>query len=118
MNCTYSYDLISAIHYILNIHKTAKNTQGSAEFGDFTVDFDKEGQVVGIEILNASEFVDKAVISKEELEGIKDAQLTITHKKDYTLVWFKLLLPHNIEKTVPLPTPILSSEEMRPEVEI
>ena len=32
---------------ILNIHKTGKKTEGNAELGDFTVDFDKNGKISG-----------------------------------------------------------------------
>lgn len=93
---------------ILNIHKTGKKTEGSAELGDFTVDFDNEGNVVGIEILNASEFFDQSGISKEQLQHLKAAQLAIVQKKSYMLVWAILILPENVEKKVLLPTPIIS----------
>ncbi|MBI4146352.1 DUF2283 domain-containing protein [Candidatus Woesearchaeota archaeon] len=93
---------------ILNIHKAGKKTEGSSELGDFTVDFDKEGNVVGIEIINASEFFDQSGISKEQLEHLKTAQLMVVQKKTYMLVWAVLVLPENIERKVLLPTPILS----------
>ena len=41
---------------ILNIHRAGRKVEGSAELEDFTVDFDKDGNVVGIEIMYASEF--------------------------------------------------------------
>jgi len=93
---------------ILNIHQTDKKTEGSSELGDFTVDFDKIGNVVGIEIMNASEFLEQAGISKEQLDGLKGAQLTIVQKKSYMLVWAVLILPQNVEKKILLPTPIVS----------
>ncbi len=39
---------------ILNIHKKGVVVSGSSELGDFTVDFDRAGNIVGIEIMNVT----------------------------------------------------------------
>ncbi len=41
---------------IFNIHKKGKLTIGSAELGDFTIDFDSIGNIVGLEIMNVTDF--------------------------------------------------------------
>jgi uncharacterized protein YuzE len=93
---------------ILNIRKAHKKTEGGAELGDFTVDFDKNGNVVGIEIMNASEFFGQVGITKEQLEHLKEAELTVTQRdKRYMIIWVKVILPQNIERKIPVPAPIM-----------
>ncbi len=93
---------------ILNVHKINKKTAGSAELGDFTVDFDKSGNVVGIEIMNASEFFNLVKINMEQLKDIKEAEILIQKKGEYMLVCLKLLLPKNVERIIPLPATVVS----------
>lgn len=97
---------------ILNIRKTGKKSVGGSELGDFTVDFDKDGSVIGIEIMNASEFFVQIEISKEQLINIKSAEIITQKRNSYTLIWLNLLLPNNVQKTVPLPTPIMAQTPM------
>ncbi len=95
---------------ILNVRKINKKSDGNAELGDFTVDFDTKGNVIGIEIMNASEFLGQVGITKEELAKLNDAELTVTQKNNNMFVWMILRLPHNIEKCIPLPTPIVNEQ--------
>jgi uncharacterized protein YuzE len=66
---------------IFNIHRKDVKVKGSAELGDFTVDFDSKGQVVGLEIMYASEFLENVNISKSQLINIKSANLFKDYKK-------------------------------------
>ena len=100
---------------ILNIHKAGRKVDGSAEFEDFTVDFDREGQVVGIEIMYASEFLSNAGIQKEQLSKIQEAELLVNKRNNYAVIWIKLILPNLseesgeavVEKKITLPVPII-----------
>ena len=103
---------------ILNIHKKGKFVSGSAEFEDFTVDFDKNDNVVGVEIDNASEFFGQVGIRKEQLANIGMSELTTQLRANYLLVWVKISVPKKVpvktaadtpmfELRVPLPTPVL-----------
>ena len=100
---------------ILNIHKAGRKVDGSAEFEDFTVDFDREGQVVGIEIMYASEFLSNAGIQKEQLSKIREAELLVNKKNNYAVIWIKLILPNLseesgeavVEKKITLPVPVI-----------
>lgn len=96
---------------ILNIHKADKKVAGSSELGDFTVDFDKEGNIIGVEITNASEFLSQVGISPEQLDSLHGAEL-ILNQKDHnvTFILIKLRLPTG-EQTIPLPAPITASVE-------
>lgn len=96
---------------ILNIHKVGKQVAGSAEIGDFTVDFDKEGGVVGVEITNASDFFSHVGISREQLESLQDVEFALTKKNNGVIfIWITLKLTTG-EQTVPLPAPIAASVE-------
>ena len=101
---------------ILNIHKTGCKVDGSSEFEDFTVDFDREGQVVGIEITYASEFLSSAGIQKAQLSKIRAAEILVNKRNNYAVIWIKLILPNLseesgeavIEKKVTFPVPIIN----------
>ena len=93
---------------ILNIHKTGKQTAGSAELGDFTVDFDKNGNIVGVEVMNALDFFLQVGISGDDLAKIHAAELIIKQKAQYSMILVKLVLPQNVERVVPIPTPVVA----------
>lgn len=97
---------------ILNIRKMDKKSKGNAELGDFTIDFDDGGTVIGIEIMNASEFLGQVGITKEELANLNDVELTITQKNKNMFVWVTFKLPHNVEKCIPLPAPIIDDGQI------
>jgi len=97
---------------ILNVRNINKKSDGNAELGDFTVDFDNNGNVIGIEIMNASEFLGQVGITKKEIINLTGAELTVTQKNNNMFVWMILRLPHNIEKCIPLPTPIINEEQI------
>lgn len=91
---------------ILNVRVKGRKTKESAELGDFTVDFGEDGSIVGIEILNASEFFRLVNIPKEALARIKAAEILVQKRRGHTLTCLKLLLPQNIEHVIPLPAAI------------
>lgn len=91
---------------ILNIHELKKKTSGSAELGDFTVDFDSKDNVIGIEILYASEFLENMGISKEQLENLQDAEIIISKKGNRTLI-FTVITIQNTKHTIPIPAPVM-----------
>lgn len=95
---------------ILHIHRQNKKVEGSAELGDFTMDFDKNGNVIGVEINNVSEFLKQAGVSEEQLKGLKCAEIAV-NKRDpkMTIVWIKLILPKNIERRIPIPAPVMAT---------
>ncbi len=91
---------------ILHIHKENKLTKGSAELGDFTLDFGINDEIIGIEIEHASEFFEEVNIDKGFLSEIQDAQLIIDKRNPQCkLIFLKLKFP-TIERKIPLPLPI------------
>ena len=90
---------------ILNVRKLGEKTAGSAELGDFSLDFDQNGNVVGLEIMNASEFfLDVGITCLSE---IKTAELLIKPRGNILTVAVKLVLP-GIERVVPIPAPVVA----------
>lgn len=94
---------------ILNIHKKNIKTAGSAELGDITIDFDQQGDVVGLEMVNISDFLQPVGIRSAELTTAKDVQLLIRPGKSVVYLWLKLMLAGNIEKTLSIPAPVLTA---------
>ena len=91
---------------ILHIHKAERKTAGSAELDEFTVDFDKEGSVVGLDIEHASEFLSQVGIAPAELARLESAELIIQRKNTCMLIFVKLYL-NKKEHTIPIPAPVL-----------
>jgi len=92
---------------ILNIHKRDVLVKGSAELGDFTLDFDTTGSVVGVEIMNVSEFLEQLHIAKQELSTIERAEIIQVTKNQLTIIWLKIKFMKRADPTmIALPTPI------------
>ena len=95
---------------ILNIHKLGKNVSGSAELGDFTIDFDAAGSVVGIEVMNAADFFSRVGFTKEQLSNLQNAEIAVTQKKNSVLIVWVTLRYNDVEHTVPLPAPVVAEQ--------
>ena len=96
---------------ILNIHRKGRKVEGSGEFSDFSVDFDKSGNVVGVEMVYASEFLGQIGVQRIQLSELKGAEVTVSKKANYALIWVKLAVPEHeaiVEKKLPLPVPIVA----------
>ncbi len=94
---------------ILNIHRKNKLSAGNAELGDFTVDFDSYGNIIGLEIMNAADFMAQINLesSLEKLQGVE----LITKQGEGSQVmyiWLKLTLPQAIEHIIPIPAPVMA----------
>ena len=89
---------------ILNIHKARMKTKGGAEIGDFTIDFDAEGRVIGVEIMHAAEFFEEIGISKEQLRELKRADFMVDKRNaEAALLFVRLYFNGNIRHSVPMP---------------
>lgn len=93
---------------ILNIHNIGKKVHGGAELGDFTVDFDREGNIIGLEIMNVSDFLQEVGIKHDQLKHLCGVEFQVTSKANLRYLWIKLLLPDQIEKIIPVPAPVLA----------
>lgn len=57
--------------------------KSSVEFGNFVVDISHEGDVIGVEIIDASE---NTPLSREELSHITDAEIRVKYHNEYMVV--------------------------------
>ena len=93
---------------ILHIHRVDQKTKGSVELGDFTLDFGKNNEIIGIEVEHASEFFNNMDIDKGSLSKIQNVQLLIDKRNPQCqLIFLKLDFP-NITKKILLPTPLVA----------
>ncbi len=94
---------------IFNIHRKSKLSAGSAELGDFTVDFDSYGTIIGLEIMNVADFMSQINL-ESPLEMLQGVEL-ITKQGEGSQVmyiWLKLTLPLAIEHMIPIPAPVMA----------
>ena len=103
-NCDYS-----EYSDILSVHRDGSITKGSVEVGDFTLDFDKNDEIVGIEIEYASEFLSNLDIDKESLTKIQKALITIDKRNPNCQIIFLKLEFLEMTMNIPLPMPVVSS---------
>ncbi len=77
---------------ILRILKV-KIVKDSARIGDVILDFDNERRIVGLEIMNATEFFEAFDLSREDLDNIESAKLSVNYSKDWAIVKISLSIP-------------------------
>ena len=77
----------------------SKKVKASIDVGDFIIDIDHYGFVVGIEILNAEENLH---LTKEQLEEIQKASMAVTYKPNHVYISLVMMLK-NREKDITIP---------------
>lgn len=98
-NCEFKLDY-SFEDDLLYLYNENKKSNGSIEFGDLIVDLEKKGEVVGLEIFDASKYLSELTskkISKQNLKKIEKASFSFTSKKGTILI--KIILPIKKEKS-------------------
>ncbi|MDP6548092.1 MAG: DUF2283 domain-containing protein [Candidatus Woesearchaeota archaeon] len=97
---------------ILFIHRKDIKTKGSVEVlgGDIIIDFSKDKQVVGIEIMNASELLKPYNITKSMLLGALAGNIKVVQQRNLLFLTIVLKMPKNVEKEAILTVPSLVSE--------
>ncbi len=83
---------------ILSLSKSRK-IKASIDIGDFIIDIDHSGFVVGIEILNASENLKMSV---DQLKDLQKASMAVTYKPNYVYITLVMLFK-NKEKDLAIP---------------
>jgi len=96
---------------ILFIHRKDVKTKGSVEImgGDIIMDFSKDKEVVGLEIMNASEFLKNFNITKNMLSQALAGDIKIVQQRSVLFITIILKMPKNIEKEAILTVPSLVS---------
>ena len=84
---------------------TGQSVSDSVDFDNFVIDFSKEGMIVGVEIMKASEFIEKFEMKKEFLLHVQRAALSIIQSREYSLI--KIVVYSSVEmKELYLPSPV------------
>ena len=105
-NYTWDYSTYSDI---LHVHKKGEINRGSAELGDFCIDFNKKEEVVGIEIEHASEFLSQLGIAKEQLTKITDAEFIVDKRNQQAHIIFLALKFPTTTKKIAIPMQVLTA---------
>jgi len=90
-------------------------SKGSVELGNIILDFDANKELVGIEILGASKFIQsisETRISKKLLSTISDAKIDMRHEGGFLIL--KLLLSFAEHEQVLAPITVPSLKESSP----
>lgn len=104
----FSYSIEDDVLYIQNI---VKEVEESVEFSeDIVLDLDKDGNVIGVEIFYASEFLGlfNKEINKEFLKQLQEAYIEY---KDFRNIWFVVLILKSDNKKISQPLPPLRKSE-------
>ena len=104
----FNYDSEDDVLYIQN---AVKDVEESVEFSEEIVwDLDKEGNVIGVEIFDASEFLNffNKEIDKEFLKNLNEAYVEY---KDFRNMMFVILMFKSKDKKISQPLPPLRKSE-------
>ena len=79
---------------LLYLYSKGKKSSGSIEFGELVVDLEKKGEIVGLEVFDASQYLSELTnkkISRQDLEKMENAEFSFTAKKGTIMI--KIVLP-------------------------
>lgn len=85
MNEEVSYDSEEDILY----YNSGEMVQDSLDIGNVFVEFSSNNEIVGVEVLDASEFISEFTgekFSSKDLENIIDAKIKVMRKGDFAIV--------------------------------
>lgn len=86
-NLKFRYDRLNDLFYA---YKEDSSVYSNVMIGEFHLEFDKEGSIVGIEILKASDILGAYGIQKKLLENIDDASMKVVVKDSLLLVFLTI----------------------------
>ena len=97
---------------ILRILKTDV-VKDSIRMGDVILDFDNDKRIVGLEIMNATEFFEAFDLSREDLDNTESAKLSVNYSKDWAIIKISLSIPERENPMVKdFTIPSLEGQEM------
>ena len=84
-----------------------KLVNDSVDFDNFVIDFDKNGIIVGVEIMGAFDFVKKSGMSKKMISSIEKASLSVIQQgREYALIKIVFVLEGENKKELIIPSPV------------
>jgi len=94
-NLKFNYDNLNNLLYV---YKKNSSVYSNVIIGDFHLEFDKNGELAGVEILNASDILKEYDIPKKILENIEKVNLKVVTSNNSLLV-FLIIHSMNQEKS-------------------
>lgn len=91
----FNYDKLNDLFYA---YQENSNVYSNIMIGEFHLELDRKGNIVGMEIMKASESLSEYNISKSILENIKDVNLKIVFRNNLVIVHL-IIKSQNQEKT-------------------
>ena len=90
----------------LFVFNSESKSKGAIEFGDLVIDFDNNMKVVGLELINASEYLSKIVdgFDKKLLSDIKQCNFSAVHHKNMIIIKLSIV-SENQKMLVPIQIP-------------
>ena len=82
----------------LFVYLERQKSAGAVEMGNFVLDFDVNGDLVAIQILNASKVLSKVLSKIIEITKIKEMKVEITNFRNMEAIKFKIIT-NNEEET-------------------
>ncbi len=93
--------------------KEGEKVQGSAEIGNLTIDFTKDGRIVSVEFMNISKFLKIISINPEILKKLTEVNLIVQEQRGAVSIFAILRTPQTKQAipiaTIPLRKPLTSS---------
>ncbi|MAG20360.1 hypothetical protein CL618_02920 [archaeon] len=80
----FNYDKLNDLLYV---YRENSNVYTNIVVGEFHLEFDKEGEIVGMEILKASELLSEYGILKKSLENIENVSFKVVVNNNSLLVF-------------------------------
>lgn len=108
-NLKFNYDSLNDLLYV---YKPESNVYANVVIGEFHLEFDKNGEVVGLEVLKASEILSEYEVSEETLKNIEKINIKIVIR-DNSLLMFLMIFALNEQKSIPVTMNSLKSPLMQ-----
>ncbi|MBS3127835.1 DUF2283 domain-containing protein [Candidatus Woesearchaeota archaeon] len=83
-NLKYDYDKLNDLLYV---YKKDSNAYSTVMVGDFHLELNKQGELVGIEVLQASDILNEYGISKKILDNIEKIELKVVVNNNSMLIF-------------------------------
>lgn len=81
----------------LFVYLDGKKSAGAVELGNFILDFDKNGNLVAMQILNVSDVLSKILSKMIALDKIKEIRMEIINFRNMDAIKFSIADNHNKE---------------------
>mgnify|MGYP001609613854 CR=1 FL=1 len=95
--CKFHYDDFSDILFISSRGENEK-VYGSVRALNLIIDFTTENKVVGVEIIQASKYLESLGINPEILNKLTSTELLFNQKRDGYLIYFILHAGNHVER--------------------